>query len=122
MPIARALRGDAVEAAEFFLRNARTPRGMWLSISARPYRDHTGGVSGAVMLFRDITERRTAEIAQRESERLYRVLFEKNMAGIVHTSVDGTIIECNNAFARDLGYEGRRQILGFRIQQLYFHP
>src|SRR5205807_1205648 len=55
-------------------------------------------------------------------ERLYRVLFEKNMAGIVHTSVDGTIIECNNAFARDLGYEGRRQILGFRIQQLYFHP
>ena len=40
----------------------------------------------------------------RRSERRYRLLFERNLAGVVRATVDGKIVECNDAFSRILGY------------------
>ena len=40
----------------------------------------------------------------RRSEERYRLLFERNLAGVVRATVDGRILECNEAFARILGY------------------
>ncbi len=40
----------------------------------------------------------------RRSEERYRLLFERNLAGVVRVTVDGRILECNEAFARILGY------------------
>lgn len=40
----------------------------------------------------------------RRSEERYRLLFERNLAGVVRARLDGTIVECNEAFARILGY------------------
>jgi PAS domain S-box-containing protein len=56
-PLARALRGEVVEAAEVFLAGA-SPGGVWLSSDARPLRDPAGAVRGAVVTYRDITEQK----------------------------------------------------------------
>jgi signal transduction histidine kinase len=62
LPLARALRGDNVDNLDIFLKNAQKPEGAWLRASARPLRDDTGAVSGAVAVARDITkERLTSE-------------------------------------------------------------
>ena len=56
------------------------------------------------------TTSRSAEMV-RESEMRYRQLFERNLAGVYRTSIDGRLLDCNNAFARIYGYESREEIL-----------
>jgi len=40
----------------------------------------------------------------RPSEALYRASFEQAAVGILHTALDGRILECNDCFARIVGY------------------
>ncbi|MGD0011886.1 MAG: PAS domain S-box protein [Terriglobia bacterium] len=71
-------------------------------------------VAGAVRmvgLCRDITERKRAEEALRESEARYRRLFEQNLAGVFRGTLDGHVLDCNNAYARMLGYNSPQEIL-----------
>ena len=58
----------------------------------------------------DITERRHAEDALRESEERYRKLFEANLAGVYVTKLDGTILDFNDAMMRMLGYDTREEV------------
>lgn len=74
LPLFRALRGESVDQAEFFLRNTSFPEGRWVQSSARPLRDATGRIRGGVTIFRDVTRQRQAEEALRESESRFREL------------------------------------------------
>ena len=49
----------------------------WLETHAVPLRDAGGGASGLLAITRDVTQRKHAEIALRESERLYRTVIEQ---------------------------------------------
>jgi|GEM_PF-1243799 len=53
---------------------------------------------------RDITEIKRAEEALRASEEKYRSIFESIKDGIYLTSVDGKVLDVNNAFGEMLGY------------------
>ena len=59
-PILRALRGEDVENADMYLKNAQKPEGAWLLASARPLRDEQGDIAGAVSVARDVTKERLA--------------------------------------------------------------
>ena len=119
-PLLQALRGASFNDAQFYVRN-RNVTGRWLSATTRPLRNREGAIWGAVSVFRDITpEKRAAEIL-RESEQRLRILFEDNTAGIVLSSVEGGIIDANDAFAKMIGHS-RVELRGMRIQQLYCDP
>lgn len=53
---------------------------------------------------RDVTELRRAEKALRQSERRYRLLFERSLVGVYRMDIDGKLLECNEAFARMFGF------------------
>ena len=53
----------------------------------------------------DITERKQAETALRESEEKYRRLFDYSTLGIFQSTPDGKPISVNNAFAHMFGYQ-----------------
>lgn len=53
----------------------------------------------------EVTERRRAE-------RRYRMLFERNLAGVYIAGIDGTVISCNDAVARMLGYQSNDDLVG----------
>jgi PAS domain S-box-containing protein len=52
----------------------------------------------------DITERKRAEDALKKSEIWFKSLFEKASEGIFYLSIDGELVEVNDAFARMHGY------------------
>ena len=73
-------------------------------------------------LLSDITERKQAEERLRASEERYRMLFQRNLAGILRSTFDGRILELNAAFAQILGYESAEEVCALRTSDLYYEP
>ena len=64
--------------------------------------------------------RKQGEEAILASEARFRVLFEQNLAGVFRSRADGCILECNDAFARILGFDSREEVLAVNAGTLYF--
>ncbi len=77
------------------------------------------GVTGALRDAMAVLEARTA--ALRESEARYRSTFERNAAGMCLTRADGTIVDCNQALARILGFGRAADVLTSNIGSFYAH-
>lgn len=84
----------------------------------------TEGVEKPVVrgMAHDVTEQRRAELALGSSEQRYRMLFEKNVAAVAICNTNGDVFECNDAWARVLGYETAAEIRGRNTSQFYMHP
>lgn len=84
-----------------------------------------GGLTGLLLLgggglaWRLYHVLRGREEALRRSERRYRELFERNVAGVFRTHGDGTLAECNQAFADIFGYESPEDLEGKDARVLY---
>ncbi|MCS7338549.1 MAG: PAS domain S-box protein, partial [Verrucomicrobiae bacterium] len=74
----------------------------WIDFSAG--RIMFGGQPAGLATALDITERKRAELALRESEERYRRLYESMMDAFVSTSMDGRIREFNSVYREMLGY------------------
>ncbi len=77
---------------------------------------------GRVWSFREVTERHRAEAALQASAERYRTLFERNLAGVFRSSTAGVVLECNDAFARILGFASSRECIGRRLVDHYAEP
>jgi PAS domain S-box-containing protein len=89
---------------------------------AAPLRDAGGAVTAVLSVTRDVTQRVELEAARARSEAQYRLIFERNVAGVFYSSLDGTRIGCNEAFARILGYDSPEEVSAVPAQNLYVHP
>ena len=63
LPLARALKGEASDEVEMFVRNPEVPDGVFISVSGRPLQDEDSTEKGGVIVFRDVTHRVIAEEA-----------------------------------------------------------
>jgi PAS domain S-box-containing protein len=63
-----------------------------------------------------------AEAELRESEERYRLLFERNLAGVYRSTPEGEVLDCNEALAAIYGYASREEILGQPAHLLYPNP
>ena len=63
LPLARAMRGEATDEMEMFIRTAAKPEGVYISASGRPIVSAGNAAGGGVIVFRDVTERVRAEEA-----------------------------------------------------------
>lgn len=68
----------------------------------------------------DITAAKTVERWLQESEARYRLLFERNLAGVYRSTADGRILDCNDALASILGCASRDEAAQLDVRDLYF--
>lgn len=82
-----------------------------------PLFDPDGRVSGLVGISRDITERKTAESALRESEERFRSLYENSTVGLYRTTPEGRILLANPTIIRMLGYDSAEELNNRNLEE-----
>ena len=79
-------------------------RVLWLGVTPALARDPSGTPQFLMGMMQDITARKQAEEALRESEARYRAIFDQAPIGINRVSLDGLVIETNSTLQQMLGY------------------
>lgn len=99
-------------AANYSLLIASDGREIPIDDSAAPIRDENGNLTGAVLVFRDISARQQAEaelhrrfLQIQHSEERYRALYDDNPAMYFTVDVGGKILSVNQFGAEQLGYK-----------------
>jgi PAS domain S-box-containing protein len=94
----------------------------WVLTTKMPLRDTNGNITGTFGVSRDITERKQYEQSLHASEQRYRQLFERNLAGVYRVTLDGRLLDCNDACWRIFGYTSASEMLEHRASDFYPDP
>jgi PAS domain S-box-containing protein len=92
----------------------------WLETNKIPLHDTAGKVVGILGTYTDITERKAAEEALRQSEERFRHTFENAAVGIAHVGLDGHWLRVNDRLCEITGYS--HEELRARTFQDITHP
>jgi PAS domain S-box-containing protein len=116
-PLQQTLRTGSHSSAEHIHYDKLGVEG-YFEVLTSPIRNEKGEIDRVVHIARDITERKRAEQALRESEERLRAIMEQSPEAIFLVDVEtGRILEANSAFQDLLGYSSE-EIVGLPVFDL----
>jgi two-component system, cell cycle sensor histidine kinase and response regulator CckA len=112
-------RGERVDHFET-IRVRKDGRRLNVSLSISPIKDSDGRIVGASKIARDITERKQAEEALRESQDRFAAIFNQSTGGIAQTDLTGRFVLVNDRYC-EIVSRSREELLNLRMQDIT-HP
>ena len=112
--ISRIRAGERVDHFET-VRRRKDGSEIDVSLTISPVRDAAGHIVGASKVARDITQRKQAEQALRDSEERFRSIVETTPECVKVVAADGEILHINTSGLTMLGAENPRDVLGKSI-------
>jgi len=91
----------------------------WVELEIVPVADETGWFTHWVSVQRDITERKLAEAALRESEARFRAIFEYAAVGISKVTLSGQFLQVNQRLCQLYGYT-ESELLALTFQEITY--
>ena len=89
----------------------------WIAGRWQAFADSSGEISRVAGVNMDVTERKQAEQALRESEERFRSVFQDAGVGMVIVSLDGRFLGANKTFCEALGYT-EEEIVGKTVESV----
>ena len=112
-PLLQALRGEATDDMEVFVRNRLSPDGIHLNVNGRPLLNADNEVTAGVVIFRDTTKDKEAadQLEQtigelRNQTQLMETVFNGISDGLVVVNSTGEILLTNPSIRRTFNMEG----------------
>jgi PAS domain S-box-containing protein len=90
-----------------------------VELAVNPVTDEKKNIIGFLAIQKDITERKRAEEALRQSEKQYRDFFENDITGDYISTIDARILVCNPAFTQIMGYNSVEELMNINTVALY---
>ncbi|MCI0330899.1 MAG: PAS domain S-box protein [candidate division Zixibacteria bacterium] len=116
----RAMEGQATTIFET-QRKRKDGRLIDVSLTTAALYDSGGGVTGAMAVFADITERKRAEKLAQEVENRNRAILKSAIDGIIVIDHRGLVVEFNPAAEKIFGFK-RERVLGREMAELIIPP
>ncbi len=109
-PLGLALKGEASDEVEVFVRNELKPQGVHIRVNSRPLMRKTGVSKGAVLVFGDITKLKQAEAEleqtlsrQRNQAQLMEAVFSSISDGVIVANAEGGFTFFNPSAEHTIG-------------------
>jgi PAS domain S-box-containing protein len=119
-PLARPMADRATHSREVRL-TARDGTVVWTLMNSSPLHNEDGDVVGVLTMVADISTRKAAEEALRESERRLKTIIDTEPACVKLVTADGRLIEMNPAGLQMIDADDLSQVIGQEIVNLV-HP
>ncbi|MFH0913032.1 MAG: diguanylate cyclase [Candidatus Omnitrophota bacterium] len=94
---------------------------IWVETNKIPYRNEKGEIVGIIGFAVDVTYRKEAQDALRQSEEEYRTLVDNVNIGVYRNTLDldGYFIKANPAMAKMFGYDSLKEFMQVKVSSLY---
>ncbi|MBR0752534.1 PAS domain S-box protein [Bradyrhizobium jicamae] len=116
-PLARALRGDDVQDLELVVKPPDGAADVSLLANARPLRDETGRLRGAVAVLHDVTARKRAHQALVESEQMAQAIVTTALDAFMQFDDKGIVRDWSPQAEALTGWT-RSEAVGYRVAEL----
>jgi PAS domain S-box-containing protein len=105
--------------AEVFCNALHNNEGAWVFAMASPLHDQSGNIIGAIESIRDITDRKQAEEALRESEENFRHFLDDSPLGVRIVTAEGETIYANRAILDIYGFSSLEELRTTPLKNRY---
>lgn len=116
----KILENKKKQVVNYRIKNQIKDKFIWVEEKIYPKYDESGRHIANFGIITDISERITNEQKLIASEKKYKQLFDKNMAGVFQTELSGDLINFNEAFIDIFGYKDSNEVFQLTADDFYF--